>query len=123
MGINVGVMFEPERNLENAHPENDIRLVADNLDQLDAIAALHGVATLSELGLGDDPEEIDRPEMLDPQQGIRTLKALIETLNTEPDENPEGEYPDVLIEELEELLQCLQKAEAQSARFRFTLLL
>jgi len=118
----VGLIFEPERNLENARPDNDIRLIADHVDELDAIASSRGVATLSDLGIGDDPDEFERPEMLDPQLGIRTLKALIDTLSTDPDANPQEDDPDVLIEELEALLHCLQKAEAQSARFRFTLL-
>ncbi len=123
MGINVGFIYDPEPNVKGAHPESEIRLVADNLDELDALARKSRVRTLSSLGLADDPEAEDLDsedlEMFDPKEGIRTLEAILAKLSKDPDENPEMDYPEALIEELEELRQCLEQAASKKARFRF----
>lgn len=123
MGINVGFIYDPEPKVKGVHPESDIRLVADNLDELDALARQSRVRTLSSLGLADDPEAVDPEEleMLDPQEGVRTLETLLAKLRKDPDKNPEMDYPELLVEELEELRGCLQKAASKKVRFRFSL--
>ena len=123
VGINVGFIYDPEPNVKGAHPESDIRLVADNVDELDALARKSRVRTLSSLGLADDPEAVDPEglEMLDPQEGIRTLEAILAKLSKDPDKNPEMDYPELLVEELEELRQCLEQAASKKVRFRFAL--
>jgi hypothetical protein len=46
---------------------------------------------------------------------------LLALLNAEPKKNPERDYPEILVEEIEEMITCLEKAAKKKARFRLLL--
>lgn len=136
MGLNVDFILEPE--IEEAHPESDIRSVLWNLEPLDALANEGGVTSLGEFGLAydedDDEEGVEDDDrvLFSSKEGIKTIEFLLTTLRSKPKDKKERarlekviksleEGPEFLLVELEELLQCLKTAAKKKAKFRFIL--
>lgn len=143
MGLNVDFLLDPE--LEDAHPQNDIRSIIWNIEVLDALAKKGSVTPLGEMGLSDgeddeDYEDDEDDEVGDDEEdytlfpvkdGIRTIEFLLNALRAKPKDPKEQarlkatlkslqEGPELLIEELEEILACFRMA-AKKAKFRFIL--
>lgn len=137
MGVNVDFMLDPD--LEEAHPQNDIRSIAWNLEVLDALARKGGVTPLGEMGLYDEPPQDDEDQdddaedegitLVPVKDGIRTIEFLLEALRAKPVDPEEqsrlraileslNEGPERLIGELEEILSGFRMA-APDAKFRF----
>lgn len=119
MSMTLDFFFVPE--IERAHASNDMVFVLDHLVALDKMARKAEVRTLSDMGVADDPEDGTPSDdaMVDPKEGIRTLDVILAELRQKPAKNPEKQYPDLLLEELQELIQSLQKAAKKKAKFRF----
>lgn len=129
MGLNVDFILDPD--FEEAHPQNDIRSIGWNMELLDALAKKGGVTPLGEMGLMDpeEPEDDEGYTAIPVKDGIRTIELLLEALRATPVDPEEqsrlrvtleslDEGPELLIEELEEILSCFRMA-APEATFRF----
>jgi len=121
-GKNLDVAFSPP--VKSARITNDIQLMITNLEELDAMARAAGVTPLSAFGLADSSRKRKRASkaaLHTSRDGVTTVTSLISTLRARPAANPERVYPDVLLQELEEVLGCLRKGVSKKAKFRFVL--
>jgi len=104
---------------------SDIHLCLTDLDELDGYARTAGVKSLTDLGAGDDPEEMDEEDtenltFFPPEVGQQTLRALLDGVKTKQVQAGDDEEQTILAEELQDLLEAMDRAIQKKRKFRFT---
>ena len=124
MGLTLAIVYEPEPENEDAQLMSDIKFVLDNIDDLDELANRLGVTPITMLGGSEDIDEMseDPPEFFDLSLGIETLDALLKELKKNPKSNPESDEPQILLDELAEMLGCLRLAAEEEEPVQFCFL-
>jgi hypothetical protein len=117
MSVNLDLLLEPE--IEDAHPESDIHLSLTYIDDLDDIAKRRKVQTLTSFIAegGDDDEGEGDLTLFDAAKGLATTDGLLAELRTGKHAFTNAEEMQIIVEELEEVAQCLRKAADARARF------
>lgn len=129
MGVEIFPEFKP--SVRGAKFNADGKLLARVFEQLDRIAASHGLQKFSAFGdnreipddFEGDPDELD--ELLGPcdvwypvKDGLKTIEGLIECIKTDPKTARKVKEPQGVVEALEELARCLHVAAKKNAKFR-----
>jgi hypothetical protein len=117
MSVNLDLLLEPE--IEDAHPESDIHLCLTYIDDLDSIARRKKVKTLTSFIAGDADEDADEADLtlFDAAAGLATIDALLAELRAGTQAFTNAEEMQIVVEELEEVAQCLRQAANAAARF------
>lgn len=105
--------------------------LASSFERLDEIAERHGLIPFTAFrdnrevpadfdGSPDDLEELLGPfnEWFDPESGAKAFEALADLIKSNREEAKRFQYPQDVVEELEELVRVLRIAEKRNARFR-----
>lgn len=114
MGANLIPVFNPD--IPDATPESDTHLALTELDALDEAAQLSGLKPLS-LFLNDGESGESGVLWHSTQEGLATVRGLRAALGEES--GFDGEDREILLEELSDLEQCLEKGEKRNAKFCF----
>lgn len=116
MGLTIGVLCESGKTIE---PNDDLRLIAMYMVEIDKLAKKHTLAPLGPFFLEDEEAaEGDEIEFRDPRMAIATLEGLAKILSEKPDTLADGEE---IQAEIAELNRCLQKAVKRKGGCRLLL--
>ncbi|MFI4874136.1 MAG: hypothetical protein ACIALR_02300 [Blastopirellula sp. JB062] len=132
MSMSVFPVFHPE--LTGVEFSVEGKLLFDEFETLDGIAEAIDATRFS--AFGDDrpiPEDFDGDEedleealgpwdeWYAPDEGLKTMIALIEAIEEEPDFAAQFDQPKAVLAELREMRRCLELAAARGAQFRLEL--
>jgi hypothetical protein len=105
--------------------------LADRIRSIHTLSKKRGIRPLTDfldnrdIGEDDDPDAMaeTRTDWYTPAEGLDAVRALIEVLQADPKigQRWSKEDPDALetvLNDLEELVRCLEKAESRKAKFR-----
>jgi hypothetical protein len=102
--------FEREIGLVRSHGSSTL---AKNCQQIDQLAIKNGVAALSEFGMDDDLKG-RALQWRDPEEGLKTIQALIGATRKNPDQLSDWQE---IVTDLERMESALLKAQSQGIRF------
>ena len=133
MGLSIVSVFEPD--ISNIEFLSEGKILFKEFQILDEIAEENGVSLLSSFGdnreipedFDGDPDELEDvlgpfDQLFEPENGIITVRVIISKIKSETKWKERLSYPDCLLEELEDLLECLKIAKAENAKFYLELL-